>query len=206
MRTARALAVAVAAGVVLGCLEQGLRHASPPIPWLTALGVPWLATAFAVGALVRGRHRAPLAAAGALVVAVATYYLVMYSIVGHTSAAYALRMVVFWSLAAAPAGAAFGLLGAMWRRAEAPRSTLATAAISGAFAGEAVLLLGTWRTHAAQAVLACELAFGLALPFVLARRRQLGGALVLTAAVALALAGAEAGVREAMRATGWAGA
>jgi hypothetical protein len=29
---------------------------------------------------------------------------------------------------------------------------------------------------------------------------------VLTAAVALALAGAEAGVREAMRATGWAGA
>src|SRR4051812_27238034 len=172
MRTARALAIAVAAGTMLGCLEQGLRHASPPIPWLTALGVPWLATAFVVGALVRGRRRAPLAAAAALVVAVATYYLVMYAVVGHTSGGYALRMFVAWSLAAAPAGAAFGLLGAMWRRAEPRRSTLATAAMSGAFAGEALLLLGTWRTHAAQAVLACELMLRAAPPLVLAPPRQ----------------------------------
>src|SRR3954468_15888323 len=96
-RATRALAIATASGIALGCLEQGLRHASPPIPWLTALGVPWLATAFAVGALGRGRRRAPLAAARAPVVAVATYYLVMYAVVGHTIPGYALRMVVAWS-------------------------------------------------------------------------------------------------------------
>src|SRR4051812_10852539 len=205
MRTGRACAIAVAPGVALGCLEQGLRHASPPIPWLTALGVPWLATAFAVGALVRGRRRAPLAGAAALVVAVVTYYLVMRLSVGHTSTGYVLRVGAAWSVAAAAAGAAFGSLGAAWR-ARAPRETLATAAISGAFAGEAVLLLGTGRAGAAQAVLASELAVGVALPFVLARRRRVAAAVALTAAVALALAGAEAGVREAMRSAGWAGA
>jgi hypothetical protein len=204
-RTTRALAIATASGIALGCLEQGLRHASPPIPWLTALGVPWLATAFAVGAIVRGRRRAPLSAALTLTVAVVTYYLVMWLVVGHTSGAYAMRMAAAWSLAASLAGAGFGFLGAVWRK-RARRSTLAAAAISGAFAGEALLLLGTWRSHAAQAVLACELVLGLALPFVLARRGQLAAGLALTVAVALALAGAEAGVREAMRSTGWAGA
>ena len=204
-RATRAVAIATASGIALGCLEQLLRHASPPIPWLTALGVPWLATAFAVGAVVRGRWRAPLSAAFALTVAVASYYLVMWLVVGHTSGEYATRMAAAWSLAASIAGAGFGFLGAVWRK-RARRSTLAAAAISGAFAGEALLLLGTWRTHAAQAVLACELAVGLTLPLVLTQRRQLAAGLALTVAVALALAGAEAGVREAMRSAGWDGA
>jgi hypothetical protein len=204
-RAARAVLIALGFGVALGFLEQSLRHSSPPLPWLTALGVPWLATAFVVGALVRGRRRAPIAAAATLVFAVITYYLVMRLTAGHTTTGYVLRVGAAWSVAAAAAGAGFGALGAAWR-ARARRETLATAAISGAFAGEALLLLDTWHSRAAQTVLAWELVVGMALPFVLSRRRRLARALALTAAVALALAGAEAGVREAMRSAGWAGA
>src|SRR3954471_24216795 len=166
---ARAALIALGLGVALGFREQSLRHSSPPLPWLTALGVPWLATAFAVGALVRGRRRAPLAGAATLVLAVITYYLVMRLSAGHTTTGYVLKVGTAWSIAAAAAGAAFGTLGAIWR-ARAPRSTLAIAAISGAFAGEALLLLETWHSRAAQTVLAWELVVGMALPFVLSRR------------------------------------
>jgi hypothetical protein len=84
-------------------------------------------------------------------------------------------------------------------------STVAVALLSGAFAGEALLLLGTWHSEAAQVVLGCELALGVALPFVLARRRQVAPALALGVAVTLTVFATEAVVRGAMHAAGWAG-
>ena len=111
-------------------------------------------------------------------------------------------MTVGWSAAAALAGASFGMLGAAWRRR---RGAFAAAALSGAFVGEALLLLVTWRSEAAYVVLTCELAVGIALPFALAHGRARGPALALTALLALTLAGTEAVVRVAMHSAGWAG-
>jgi hypothetical protein len=119
---------------------------------------------------------------------------------GNTSIRYAVAMTVAWSLAAVAVGGIFGRLGAAWR---GWGSTLASAALGGAFVGEALLLLVVWRSDGAYPVLACELAVGIALPFALARRRAL--AVPLTLAVALTLATAEAAIRVVMHAAGWAG-
>jgi hypothetical protein len=199
---ARTLLTVLVAGVALGAAVRGMRHASPPVPKIASLGVPWLAVAFAVGALERERLRAALAAASALVLAVGVYYLLEWRVEGQVSALYAAAMTVAWSAAAAVAGAGFGTLGAAWRRR---RGAFAAAALSGAFVGEAGLLLVTWHSEAAYAVLGCELALGVALPFALARRRELAQALLLTAVVALTLAGTEAVIRAAMHGAGWAG-
>lgn len=201
---ARSLLVAVAAGIAFGAVMRLARHASAPIPKIGGLGVPWLAVAFAVGALERRRSRGAATAAIALVTAVGTYYVIEWSVEGFVTFAYALRMGFLWSLGALLAGASFGALGAAWRARVG--STIAVAVLSGAFAGEALLLLGTWRSDDAQVVLGCELALGVALPFVLARRRQIPPALALTVVVALTVLATEAVVRGAMHAAGWAGA
>jgi hypothetical protein len=200
----RSVAVAVAAGIAFGVAMRLSRHASTPIPKVASLGVPWLALAFAVGALELDRRRGAAAAALALVTAVAVYYLSLWRIEGLAGFAYAARMGVLWSLAAAAAGAIFGALGSAWRARVG--STVAVALLSGAFAGEALLLLTTWHSQAAQVVLGAELVLGLALPFLLAHRRQMPVTLALTAATALAVFASEAAVRGAMHAAGWAGA
>jgi hypothetical protein len=199
----RTVLVAIVAGIAFGAVMRLSRHASAPIPKISSLGVPWLAVAFAVGALERNRRRAAVAAGLALVVAVGTYYVSEWFVEGRASFGYAVRMGFLWSLGAALAGACFGALGSAWRARVG--STIAVAMLSGAFAGEALLLLGTWRSDAAQVVLGCELALGAALPFVLARRRQIAPALAMTVAVALTVFATEAAVRGAMHAAGWAG-
>jgi hypothetical protein len=138
------------------------------------------------------------------VAAVGTYYLLQWYVEGRASLGYALRMGVLWSLAAVACGAAFGALGSAWRARAG--GTIAVALLSGAFAGEALLLLTVWHSTAAHVVLGAELALGAALPFVLARRRQIAPALALTAVAALAVFASEAAVRGAMHAAGWAGA
>jgi hypothetical protein len=195
--------IAVAAGIAFGALMRMSRHASTPIPKIGSLGVPWLALAFAVGALERERRRAAGAAAITLASAVGTYYFSEWYVEGRATFGYAVRMGLLWSLGAALAGAGFGILGAAWRARVG--SVVAVAVLSGAFAGEAVLLLGTWHSAAAQLVLTCELALGAALPFVLARRREIAPALGLAVVVALTLAGTELAIRGAMHAAGWAG-
>jgi hypothetical protein len=200
----RTALIAVAAGIAFGAAMRMSRHASAPIPKIGSLGVPWLALAFAVGAIERNRLRAAAGAAIALVSAVAVYYFSQWFIEGRATFGYAVRMGVLWSLGSALAGAGFGTIGSAWRRRVG--STVAVAVLSGAFAGEALLLLGTWHSSAAQVVLGCELALGLALPFVLARRREIAPALGLAVVVALTLAATEAVIRGAMHAAGWAGA
>jgi hypothetical protein len=202
-RLLRTVLIAVAAGIAFGAAMRMSRHASAPVPKIGSLGVPWLALAFAVGALERDRRRGAAGAAIALVAAVGAYYFSEWFVEGRASLGYALRMGLLWSLGAALAGVGFGTLGSAWRARVG--SIVAVAVLSGAFAGEAVLLLGTWHSAAAQVVLGCELALGIGLPFLLARRREIAPALALSVAVALTLAGGEAVVRGAMHAAGWAG-
>jgi hypothetical protein len=201
---ARTLLVAVAAGLAFGAVMRITRHLSTPIPKIGSLGVPWLAVAFAVGAFERERRRAAVGAAIALISAVGAYYFSQWYLEGRATFGYAIRMGVLWSLCAAIAGAGFGMLGSAWRARVG--STIAVALISGAFAGEALLLLATWQSAAALAVLGCELVLGISLPFLLARRREIAPALALTVCVAVTLAVSEGIIRHAMHAAGWAGA
>lgn len=200
---ARTALIAIAVGIALGVTMRVFRHAGQPVPKIASLGVPWLGIAFAIGAWARDRRRAALVAGATLVIGVGVYYLLEWGVEGRASWLYAGAMFVGWSAGAAVAGAAFGWLGAVWRGSRRP--ALAAAAISGAFAGEALLLHFAWHSEAAQTVVLCELALGAALPFALARGRALLPALALTLTVALAVAGLEAGVREAMHSVGWAG-
>ena len=198
----RSALIAIVAGVALGVAMRLMRYADAPVPKIAALGVPWLAVAFAVGALEREKWRAMRTAAASLVTAVGVYYLLESPVEGHTSLRYAAAMTVAWSVAGIAVGAVFGRLGAAWRQW---RSTFASAALGGAFVGEAMLLLVVWRSDAAYAVLMCELVVGIALPLALARRRALALALPMTLAVAIAFAAAEATIRVVMHSAGWAG-
>lgn len=198
--TARSVLTVLVAGIALGAAMRLLRYADAPVPRIAALGVPWLATAFVVGALEQEKWRAMRAAAAALVTAVVVYYVLESLIEGHASIRYAVAMTMAWSLAAVAVGAVFGRLGSAWRQWG---STLASATLGGAFVGEAMLLLVVWRSEGAYAVLGCELAVGLALPFALARRPAL--AVPLTLVVAVTLATAEAAIRAVMHGAGWAG-
>jgi hypothetical protein len=210
---ARAVLLAVAVGCVLGIAGQTGPDLHPGLRWVVALGVPWLVTAFAAGALIGDRRWGAVAGAVALVVGTIAYYGLRVALGGggmQLSEALLLRgapIVVGWCAAAVVSGAVFGLAGALWRRGGSAAHVAGTALVSGALVGEALLLTQEWSTRGARLVLAAELAAGAALPFLLARRRSLIlPALALTVLVALAVAVTEDGVRDALRLTGWNGA
>jgi hypothetical protein len=212
-RLALAIAASIPAGIALGVAGQGIDHVDARLRWVAALGVPWLLVAFALGALthrVAGGHVPPraalagAAASGALALAVATgawYALVVLS-TGH--ALYPAYMTVAWLPAAVACGALFALAGAGWASGGRIRRPLGAAVAAGALVGEVLALDGEWSTRAAHAVLAAELAAGLLLPFVLARRAATA-AFALTVVVALAMGAAETEVRDTLRAAGWRG-
>ena len=80
-----------------------------------ALGAPWLAAAWGLGALAGSRLRGALAGAAALVLGTACWYFVSLAIQGPTAAGYVVPVSMAWSLVAGAAGAAFGVVGALWR-------------------------------------------------------------------------------------------
>lgn len=199
------VATGLALGVVLGVVARVAR-AVPDATWWASLGGPWLAMAFAAGALAPGRRRAALAGATAIVAGTVTYYILMAAMAGAASARYAVAMIVAWSLAGAAIGAFFGRAGAAWRRGRAAFARTAGAAtLGGALIGEALLLRVAWDSPWAQRALLLELAAGALAAVALARDRRVAG-LVLAVGAAGVFIAAEAVVRETLRAAGWAGA
>jgi hypothetical protein len=210
---ARAVLLAVAAGLALGIAGQTGPELHPGLRWVVALGVPWLVTAFAAGALLGDRRWAAPAGALALVVGTLAYYALRVAFGGggllgqHGFVLRGAPMIAGWCVAGIGGGALFGYAGAMWRRGGTFANLAGTALVSGALVGEALLLTQEWSSRGARLVLAAELAAGAALPFLLTRRRALiVPALALTLLVALAVAVTEDGVRDALRLTGWNGA
>jgi hypothetical protein len=205
--------VAVALGLVLGGAGQLAPDLEPRLYWAVALGVPWLVAAFAAGALLGTRACGAVAGATALVVGTLAYYALRVGLGGGGllgQDGFVLRgapIVIGWCAAALLSGAVFGLAGALWRRGGTSANVFGTALVSGALVGEALLLTQEWTGRGARLVLAAELALGLALPFVLARRRALiAPALALAAVVAVGAAVTEDGVRDTLRVMGWSGA
>jgi hypothetical protein len=174
--------------------------------WVIALGAPWLAVAWALGALARRPALGAVAGAVALTGGTGAWYVL--SVSTGASLHYALPVAVGWSAASVASGLAFGAAGALWRTGATVRTrALGLAVLAGCLIGEVALLVTVWNGRAARAVLAVELAVGVASPFVLARRRgrELPLALAMTVVVALLAAGAESAVRDALANVGWRG-
>jgi Family of unknown function (DUF6518) len=127
------------AAVALGAVTRLAHDLPPEWQWLPKVGVPWLVVAFAVGAAARGTGRGAVDGATCLVAAILVYY-ALPDVLGRS---YYTPLGLWWLLVAAPGGALFGALGAMWRsgRAVVPIAALLTAAL----AAEA-LIFALWRT------------------------------------------------------------
>jgi hypothetical protein len=206
VRRVRRIAIAAAlltAAALVGIAAQ-LGDAAPGVPSrATALGAPWLVAAFATGALLRGAPAAALGGAVLLAGGTVAYYATQLALTGHVRALSVGGIALGWALAGLAAGAAMGALGAMWRTATRVPALLA-AVPAAALVGEAVLLAGEWER---RRLLAAELLLGaVLLPLCARRRASLPAATLAACALAVAFAGAEAEVREAMRAAGWRGA
>lgn len=170
-----------------------------------ALGGPWLAAAWGLGAVAGSRLRGALAGAAALVLGTLCWYFVSLVIHGPPAVGYVVPVSMGWSLVAGAAGGAFGLVGALWRDGDTVARAASIALVAGALAGEAVLLFGKWTGQVASLVLGLEL-LAATTALVLSRRRapfMLTLSLFLVAAVALA--GAEDAARDTVRLVGWRG-
>jgi hypothetical protein len=170
-----------------------------------ALGAPWLATAWGVGALSGSRSRGALAGALALALGTASWYLLTVAAGGRAAAGYAVPVAAAWGTVALAAGAAFGLAGAAWRFGGRVAEAIGVAALAAPLAGEAALLGQQWTGRAAQAVIAAEVAAAFVLLFAARRRAPLLLTAALFALGALVFAGAEDAIRDGVRLAGWSG-
>lgn len=170
-----------------------------------ALGAPWLAAAWGLGALAGSRLRGALAGAAALVLGTLCWYFVSLAIHGPPAVGYVVPVSMGWSLVAGAAGAAFGLVGALWRDGETVARAASIALLAGALAGEAVLLFGKWTGEAASLVLGVELLAATTALMLSRRRAPIMLTLSLFLVAALAMAGAEDAVRDTVRLVGWRG-
>jgi hypothetical protein len=170
-----------------------------------ALGAPWLAAAWGLGALADSRLRGALAGAAALVLGTLCWYLVSLAIHGAPAVAYVVPVSMGWSLVAGAAGAAFGLVGALSRDGNTVARAASIALLAGALAGEAVLLLGKWTGQAASLVLGVELLAATTALMLSRRRAPIMLTLSLFLVAAVAMAGAEDAARDTVRLVGWRG-
>jgi Family of unknown function (DUF6518) len=214
--------LALAAAAVLGVAGRVAVHAGASLPHghainaightAVALGAPWLAVAWAVGAVAGSRARGAAGGAAALMLGTGGWYLLTVTAAaigwqqsGWAAASYAAPVAVAWGAVALGAGAVFGFAGAAWRDGNGLVRSAAVALLSGALAGEAVLLLQEWSGRAAHVVLAAEFAAGFGLLALGRRRTPWGLTLVLFTIATLAVSETEGAVREALRLTGWGG-
>ena len=207
--------LALGAALALGLAGRVAVHAGGHLPHgdalaalgraAVALGGPWLAAAWSIGALAGSRKRGALGGGVALALGTAAWYLLTVATGGRAAVAYAVPVAAAWAAVALGAGALFGLAGAAWRDGGRRVRAAAIAAVAGALAGEALLLAGQWSGRAAALVLTTELSVGLGLLAAARRRAPLALTLAVFAVAALAFAGVEDGVRDTLRLAGWAG-
>lgn len=209
----RPLGLAIAGALALGLAGRIAVHAGGSLPHggaiaavghtAVALGAPWLAVAWIVGAYAGSRMRGALSGAAALALGTGAWYLL--SVTTGAPASYAAPVAVAWGAVALGAGALFGFAGATWRRGEPTARAAALALLAGGFAGEALLLMGEWSGRAAVAVLGAELFAAVGLLMGARRRAPVALTLAYFVAATVVVFQTESLVRETLRLTGWAG-
>jgi hypothetical protein len=211
----RTAALALAAAVFLGVAGRVAVHAGAALPHgadlvalghaVVALGAPWLAVAWAVGASARSLLWGAAGGAVALGLGTAAWYALTVATGGPSAVFYAVPVAAAWGVVALAAGAGFGLAGAAWRAGGGMARAAGIAALAGALAGEAILLAGVWSGRAAKLVLLAEAAVAVTLLVAGRRRAPLILTVALFGVATLAFAHGEQAVRDALRQAGWNG-
>src|SRR5919201_1317194 len=135
----------------------------------------------------------------ALSLGTVSWYLLTVLTGGAAAAPYAVPLAFAWGLVALPAGALFGFAGAVWRDGNVVERAFAVAGLTGAFAGEALLLAREWSGRAANFALAAEVVVAAALLWAARRKTPLPPTVALFALAVVAMAGAEHAVRDGLR-------
>jgi hypothetical protein len=213
----RPLLLALVAAAGLGLAGRIAVHAGAALPHgaaigavghtAVALGAPWLAVAWAVGAMAGSRLRGAAGGGAALVLGTGGWYLLSIAAAasGWAAVSYAVPVAAAWGVVSLGAGSLFGLAGAAWRDGSRLARSASVALLSGALAGEALLLMREWSGRAADAVLAAELAAAVGVLLFARRRVPLGLTLALFALATVTVFGTEGVVRDVLRLAGWAG-
>jgi hypothetical protein len=147
-RAARPLAVALAAGAVLGVVALlAVRFLPHPANLLGTLGGPWLATAFAVGVVTRDRRLAALSGALTMVSAVIAYYLARVALNAEAYGGVTVRgQAIPYLVVGLLAGAGMAVLGALWRSGGWRWRAVAAGLLAGALGAEVIVLMSrAWR-------------------------------------------------------------
>jgi Family of unknown function (DUF6518) len=182
-----AVALALGAGLLLG-VGSRLADSSPDaVAWFGNIGAPWLATAFAAGALAGSRIRGSLLGLVVPAAAVAGFYGLMRFAKGQANASYLADVSSIWAVVAAVGGPLFGYAGAAWRSRAPTLRTPAVALLAGAFAAEGAALLLLLEDEARVPATLAELGVAAAAPFVLLRTPHERGASYALMAVILVL-------------------
>jgi Family of unknown function (DUF6518) len=139
-------------------------------PWLALVNSasPWLAIAFATGAMWRGYRAAAVAGLATCVAEVAAYFLIA-AIKGYPAGS---GFVVFWTACGLAGGPLFGLAGRLWRgdagnAAARDLRGIGAAALPAAFLAEGLVGYGVRLHYTSSAILfavvgaAAALALGL---------------------------------------------
>lgn len=150
-----ALGVAVLIGLAWGAATSGLQTVLPwPFAGLANAVSPWVAPAFAVGALTRRSWVAAVAGVLVCLGEVGGYYLVsMVRDFGVNPA-----MVVLWVATGVVGGPVFGAAGWCWRRVRSLRwAGLSAALLGGVFLSEGAIGYGVYLGYAGDAVVFCTL-------------------------------------------------
>jgi hypothetical protein len=207
--------VALGAALGLGFAGRVALHAADRLPHgdvlvptfraAVALGGPWLAAAWALGALMGSRRRGALLGGAALGAGTAAWYLLTVVGNGRSGLGYALPVAAAWLPVALGAGALFGFAGGAWSDGPSRARAASVAALAGALAGEALLLASEWSGRAAGRVLIVEFAIAIGLLVLARRRATVPLALAVFVVAAVTCAGAEAGVRHVLELAGWNG-
>jgi hypothetical protein len=207
--------IALGAALGLGFAGRVALHAADRLPHgdvlvptfraAVALGGPWLAAAWAIGALVGTRRRGALVGGAALAAGTAAWYVLTVVGNGRSGLGYALPVAAAWMPVALGAGALFGFAGGAWSDGSPRDRAASVAALAGAFAGEALLLAGEWSGRAAERVLGLEFTAAIWVLLLARRRATLPLAIAVFVVAAITCAGAEAGVRHALGLVGWNG-
>jgi len=136
------LGAAVVLGLVMGAMTSVLqKYLDSPWQSLVNAASPWLAPAFAVGALQRRVSGAALAGLATCVFELVGYYVISamrgFGAGGH-------GILLFWTGCALVGGPVFGAAGHLWRQDRV--RGLGASVLVASFLAEAVISYG-WRLH-----------------------------------------------------------
>ena len=169
----RLLALSVGAGILLGVLVQ-LQYSLPGNSGtsLANLGAPWLAVAFALGAVAASRRDGALAGIVGLIFGLVSFYVYMRVVQDTATPPHKWA----WFVLGVLGGAGFGAAGTIWRSDTGRPRLAVTALLTGTLTAEGaggLVRAAEGSLHTVPIVIfVLEVLAGLAVPLLLLRDRE----------------------------------